>query len=284
MCNENCVDGCTGAGANSCVACKHSKDGSFCVEECPLTKYDDAGECKECHENCFGGCKGPETTVGFNGCNDCKDLIDEYENIIFCVKECPAMKYNENGVCKLCHANCFGGCKGPENTLGVDGCDACKHTKDNYVCVDECPVTKYDNNGECEPCHESCMNGCFGPGPNLCNACNHGTYSDNGNCVPCHENCLSCKGPENVIGPNGCEACKGLVDGAKCVTQCTGTKYENNGECKPCHENCLEGCKGPGNEVGGNGCDECKYKKDGSLCIKQCPDTKYDINGICIGK
>ena len=89
-CHENC-DGCTGPGADNCTACKNSKDGIYCVNECPSTKYEDNGHCKPCHENC-DGCTGP----GADNCITCKNSKMDGE---FCVPECP------------------------------DGCNACKNTK-----------------------------------------------------------------------------------------------------------------------------------------------------------
>ena len=49
----------------------------------------------------------------------------------------------------------------------------------------------------------------------------------------CHENCLNgCSGPENSLGPNGCDQCKIAKDGSFCVKECPNTKYNNNGTCK----------------------------------------------------
>ena len=79
-------------GADSCDACKHTKDGPFCVKECPDGKYDANGECQPCHKNCVGGCKGPENAVGPNGCNSCeKVIIDSNDNnqCLQAKEECP---------------------------------------------------------------------------------------------------------------------------------------------------------------------------------------------------
>ena len=77
-----------------CVACRNAKDGFFCVEQCPDTKYDDnEGACMPCHENCIG-CKGPGNQTGSDGCDKCKYLDGS-----FCVPECPIPKYDVNGTC-----------------------------------------------------------------------------------------------------------------------------------------------------------------------------------------
>ena len=89
VCNAQCSEGCSGAGADSCNACKNTKDGLFCVDECPDTKYDDNGVCKPCHENCAGGCSGP----GADECVACKHTKDG----TFCVTECPEGKYDDAG-------------------------------------------------------------------------------------------------------------------------------------------------------------------------------------------
>ena len=57
-CDSECQLTCSGPGADSCDDCKHTKDGPFCVKECPNGKYDDNGDCKPCHDNCVGGCIG----------------------------------------------------------------------------------------------------------------------------------------------------------------------------------------------------------------------------------
>lgn len=85
----------------------------------PFSRIYQADEktCKVCHEECDGSCIGPNT----DHCKKCKHARDGP----FCVPECPASKYNDNGVCKSCHGNCVGGCEGPENNIGPNGCHSC---------------------------------------------------------------------------------------------------------------------------------------------------------------
>lgn len=45
------------------------------MKQCPLSKYNDNGQCKHCHENCVGGCEGPENNIGSNGCHSCEKAI-----------------------------------------------------------------------------------------------------------------------------------------------------------------------------------------------------------------
>ena len=70
-----------------------------------------------------------------------------------------------------CHEQCGSSCSGP----GQDNCHTCKHVKDGPFCVPKCPITKFDQNSECLKCHDNCVDGCTGPdntiGPNGCNSC-----------------------------------------------------------------------------------------------------------------
>ena len=304
-CHGYCIEGCTGPGADSCFACHYSKDGANCVEECPTGKYNDNGECKICNENCKNGCKGPENTLGPNGCdgNDCKFKKDGTA----CVKSCPAdTTYDKDGVCEPCHEDCKG-CTGPDSKVGENGCSKCNKVKDDASghCVKECPVSKYNEYGFCKPCHNTCEEGCKGPRSEDCDGCKQGLYEEavsiegcsesrsarncKGECKTCHEECfLSCTGPNNTANDNGkgtgCDSCKNVKDESVCVTECPVTKYADvNKECKECHENCV-GCNGPSNTLGSNGCKLCKDKKYGSLCLKECPANTYDVNGECKSK
>ena len=183
----------------------------------------------------------------------------------------------------------MGGCNGPEDTLGPNGCQACKKVRSLSICTKVCPEKKYNDNGVCKPCHENCLGGCMGPnstlGINGCFECKYvkeestclkecpvSKYNDtNGECQPCHAYCEdSCSGP----GPTECDICKpGTYDSVP--------HKRVIGECKPCHENCLLRCNGPENTLSLNGCQSCKNKTDGNFCVKECPVTKYDDNGEC---
>ena len=132
-CHPECQLTCSGQGADSCDDCKNSKDGPYCVKECPIGKYDDNGVCNPCHDNCFGGCKGSESTVGLNGCNSCKkslflpNKINNKTSIDRCLAEneaCPDgfyfevisrhlaekdlnnLKLEGKAACKVCHPLC----------------------------------------------------------------------------------------------------------------------------------------------------------------------------------
>jgi L1 cell adhesion molecule len=57
------------------------RDGPFCVQKCPDTKYSDNGDCKHCHYNCVYGCSGPNNTIGPSGCKSCDNALI-VENVV----------------------------------------------------------------------------------------------------------------------------------------------------------------------------------------------------------
>lgn len=73
--------------------------------------------CMPCHEQCESTCYGP----GPGNCTSCRHVRDGP----FCSPFCPTSKYDDGGECQLCHANCVGGCLGPENNIGSRGCLSC---------------------------------------------------------------------------------------------------------------------------------------------------------------
>ena len=195
-CDSECQLTCSGPGADSCDDCKHTKDGPFCVKECPNGKYDANGECKPCHDNCVGGCKGPQNTVGPNGCHSCEkslffgNKINNKTTIDKCLAEneaCPDgfylevisrhsaekdlnnLKLEGKAACKKCHPLCkkctgFG--------FHKEVCDVCMNYIQNDQCVQKCSDGHYVNkaNNTCLPCHSECRD-CYGPTSNNCNAC-----------------------------------------------------------------------------------------------------------------
>ena len=73
---------------DSCDDCQHVKDGPYCIERCPETKYaDENNVCQACHPNCEDGCTGPLNTVGPGGCDSCGLvlLFSENSNISQCL-------------------------------------------------------------------------------------------------------------------------------------------------------------------------------------------------------
>lgn len=154
----------TGPGSDFCDACKHTKDGPFCVKECPDGKYDFNGECKPCHKNCVGGCKGPLNTVGPSGCNACDKVIltgdFSVEKCLNANENCPAGYYldwisrqvaettqnlgqlNMEGksFCRPCHPLCKR-CTG--YGFHKEVCLECRFFEQDQQCTDECSANHY---------------------------------------------------------------------------------------------------------------------------------------------
>ena len=94
-----------------------------------------------------------------------------------------------------CDEECELTCSGP----GPGNCDRCAHAKDGPFCVAECPKGKYHDlrYGECMSCHDNCRDGCSGPdnsvGPNGCNSCDKaiigGDLMEVVECLPESEPC-----------------------------------------------------------------------------------------------
>ena len=230
-CDPECKMTCTGSGPGLCDECKHTKDGPFCVKECPDGKYDHNGECQPCHKNCIGGCKGPENTVGPQGCNSCdKVIISSDKNVDRCLnsnEECPQGHYLEwlspqasksfqaldlegKPVCRQCHPLCkrctgFG--------FHKEVCLECRHFEQDEQCTQECSADHYaTSNNTCLPCHSEC-NGCQGPSADDCLACKHfkvftGEVSKEGNeSFFCTEKCEETDFPHAVYAnENFCSA------------------------------------------------------------------------------
>ena len=69
-------------GPGNCTKCAHVKDGSFCVAECHIFQYPDSnGTCQMCYKNCNKdkGCTGPGSHLGYGGCNQCAQLVMDFE-------------------------------------------------------------------------------------------------------------------------------------------------------------------------------------------------------------
>ncbi|KAL7639995.1 UNVERIFIED_CONTAM: hypothetical protein RMT77_009409 [Armadillidium vulgare] len=184
VCHEECSeDGCWDIGDDQCLSCRNFKLGDRCVNNCSmLGMYEKESKvCAYCHKECEGGCYGSDSSH----CVRCKNVKDGP----YCVATCPCSKYNNNGECENCHANCIEGCKGPENNVGEHGCNFCKKAivndkNDVEYCLQEneqCPygyfselvVSKSSDllksmvgNTVCRKCHPRCKN-CTAYGVNI---------------------------------------------------------------------------------------------------------------------
>ena len=196
-CDEECELTCSGPGPGNCDRCAHTKDGPFCVAECPTGKYDDRryGECISCHKNCRDGCSGPENKVGPNGCTSCdKAIINSQFEVEKCLAEdepCPDGTFTEivnpqerklkamvgKAICRPCHPLCKR-CSG--YGFHQDVCQECHFFEENQQCTRECSGDYYEDNKTCKPCSGECK-GCYGPLSSQCrNGCQNLKVFTNG--------------------------------------------------------------------------------------------------------
>ncbi len=205
-CDEECELTCSGPGPGKCHRCKHSKDGPFCVRECPVVKYRDAstGECRPCHGNCVGGCTGPRNAIGEGGCNSCeKAVINADSEVVRCLRErdrCPdgfyesvPSTFHAKAICRPCHPLCKR-CNG--YGFHRDVCQECVGMEQNQQCTPECSGDYYNADGRrCRPCAEECR-GCVGPDVSQCRSCKNykifeegGDPHDNATAFVCTQTC-----------------------------------------------------------------------------------------------
>ncbi|XP_076823568.1 epidermal growth factor receptor-like isoform X3 [Clavelina lepadiformis] len=184
-CDNQCdpASGCWGKEATECVRCNRytdltdkngqvvpewveDSDGNVypgnnvttCVGVCDYTKGVYATSertCLPCHDECEKQCTGP----GSFNCTRCKNFDFDGE----CVSKCPETTYSDlvsNNTCRLCSANCMdGGCTGPNDAFGKDGCTICYHFVDketNRLIYhgSQCKACKTVDDGKCE---QGCM-------------------------------------------------------------------------------------------------------------------------------
>ncbi|KAG8192328.1 hypothetical protein JTE90_002148 [Oedothorax gibbosus] len=213
-CHEECLGQCFGPRNGNCSACRNVRDGPYCVNTCPDTKYNESGECKSCHANCVSGCNGPENNIGPKGCKACeKAIVNAFDpNIVEqCLKAdepCPEGFYLEyiggiheegalkaltgRSVCRKCHSQCKN-CTayGIHHTV----CK-CLHYLSGEQCEDTCPRDQFadEENQICIKCADECR-GCRGPTTMDCMACrNFRVYdTENKTLFNCTASCPSDK-------------------------------------------------------------------------------------------
>ncbi|XP_062547794.1 epidermal growth factor receptor isoform X1 [Armigeres subalbatus] len=210
-CHPECSDSCIGPNADNCGSCVNVKDGSFCVSECPITKYNLNGTCVSCHPTCIG-CNGPLDTIAPNGCVSCDRAImrsdGSVERCLMKDEACPDGYYSERveqdegplkhlsgkSVCRKCHPRCK---KCTQYGFHEQVCQECASYKRGEQCEDECPIDHFVNEEtrECLPCHSECR-GCRGFGEDQCLECRNlklyeGDPLDNSTVFNCTATCPS---------------------------------------------------------------------------------------------
>ena len=265
ICDSQCSsDGCWGPGRGMCLACKNYAVENECVASCDpnlgLYKASDRS-CMKCDPECELTCTGS----GPGLCDACKHTKDGP----FCVKECPDGKYDANGECQPCHKNCIGGCQGPLNTVGPNGCNSCdKIIIGSNKTVEEC----LNNN-------EECPTGYFLEwlSPQFSKSFAGLDLEGKPACRSCHPLCKKCTG--FGFHKEVCLECHHYQQGEQCEKECSADHYPaENRTCLQCHSEC-DGCSGP-TAYDCLACKNFKVFTDGAdysdqsdfYCTKECPE------------
>ncbi|KAL4227338.1 Proprotein convertase subtilisin kexin type [Mactra antiquata] len=291
-CHYQCLNGCTGPGADQCNACKNYQiqETGLCVETCPNEYYAESYTCKHCNETC-------ETCIFITTkqimCLKCKPGYLLVDGKGTCEKECTKGYFKDasNHHCKVCSGSCSECDKNKMN------CTACRDgqvlIKNTCVSMKEpCAAGQYLSVKGCKPCPQ----GCFSCDSDTnCTCCNKGSYLQNGICVnscdsgfqPLHVNysskfvfqqCQHC-GDKCEVCPEGFNYIKGV-----CVQQnnCPeGTYFQwNSMSCKSCNTSCRS-CIGPSN----TDCLSC-YSPSGynnilRKCMRCCTNTQTNQKDCC---
>ena len=153
-CNAECAYGCTGSGADQCIACLHYKNGDNCVQTCPNMTYPLWNDCKPCDAKCSVGCAGP----GSQNCTNCVGYKIKTASGFDCIDACPLSKtydtklqacvcqlhlyQDDTGVCQHCNPECssHSSCSGPDSSQCIG---SCAHVQYGSDCVPECPPHTY---------------------------------------------------------------------------------------------------------------------------------------------
>lgn len=257
-CHGQCLNGCSGPGADQCNACKNYQieDTKKCVESCPNEYYADGYQCKHCSATC-------ETCTYISTkevmCLKCKPGYLLVEGKGTCEQSCEKGYYKDDNLhhCRVCSGVCA------ECTENKDKCTACRSGQviDRDTCVPErepCPAGSYQSADGCKACPQGCFS-CTSF--SNCTCCDKGSYLQNGSCVnscdrgfqPLHVNysskfvfqqCQQCHN-ECEVCPDGFKYIKGV-----CVQQnnCPeGTYFQwNSMSCRSCNTSC-QACIGPSN-------------------------------------
>ncbi|XP_060593632.1 furin-like protease kpc-1 isoform X2 [Ruditapes philippinarum] len=286
-CHSQCLNGCSGPGAQQCTACKNYQiqDSGMCVESCPNEYYADIYQCKHCSDPCET-CTYVSTKQVM--CLKCKPGYLLIEGKGTCEKACDKGYYKDDKMhhCRVCSGVC------DECLDNKNKCTACRSGQvlEKDTCVPErepCPAGTFQSLGGCKTCPEGCFS-CTSY--SNCTCCNKGSYLQNGSCVhscdsgfqPLHVNyssmfvfqqCQQC-GNECNVCPAGFKYIKGV-----CIQQnnCPdGTYFQwNSMSCKKCNTSC-RACIGPSN----TDCLSC-YPPSGynnllRKCMRCCSENEHN--------
>lgn len=244
VCSEECsADGCWGSGPDQCLECKHFRYNGTCIKSCdslPNIYKIDEKTCGACHPECKHSCTGP----GADNCTSCRNVKDNR----FCVPACPQTKYNQSGICVLCHESCYG-CTGPRSTFGPQGCTKCEKA---IIGDGISPVRCLKKEAPCPDGHYYDV--IFPKEPTIIHGMNG--LAGEATCRRCHPRCKLCT--SYGFHEQACQKCAGYKRGEQCEDECPTDHYVDveRSECFPCHSEC-RGCTGPGPQH----CVQCRTLK-----------------------
>ena len=114
--------------------------------------------------------------------------------------------------CAFCHSECVGGCTGPD----ANHCHACKvrgdTEKEISISIGSMNRMAYNSNRTDHQFHKLFIPQNVKDGPYCVSECPQPKYNEGGVCRACHKNCVGgCQGPENNLGPRGCNSCEKAV-------------------------------------------------------------------------
>ena len=257
-CDSQC-DNCT-VTASNCTQCRNVNFDGQCRAECPITHYNDNGECLACNSNCKTNgvvgsiCSGPSSMFGlaYNGCNECNlylfratnGSVSNFTCVDMCVGSYEEINADPSPQCNACDPACTE-CSGTQ----VEDCDreACTHffQENDQQCTITC-----SNSTQYSPTNSTCRN--------------------------CDDNCIGCVGDTS----ENCIDCKNLRRGSDCVSSCRTNEYiTNSSECKLCNEDLCSTCS-----VTRDNCTSCSraaLNRNGTeICLSTCPSGYYRADNI----
>lgn len=246
LCDPNLS--CTGPEPSQCRGCLFFEDvvNQTCIDSCPSDTFyiNETKECRPCHPQCSGGCRGPSDAECF-GCANLRvnaNAIFTDSSPLFndvCRVTCPSMFFLDltNNYCIPCDSSCSVNCSGPSPFDCVECSDvSLVYANGSRMCLPSCNATSVqyyeDTNNICQLCNSLCLPGagCRGPEPSDCNDCSlsqdsvcvseciDSTYfirSTTRTCVKCDEACgnggCTESGPLNCLKQGSLSAGPGTI-------------------------------------------------------------------------
>ncbi|VDM95483.1 unnamed protein product [Thelazia callipaeda] len=289
VCDKACNEtyGCWGMGPEMCVKCAGYDMGDKCSTSCPSEGYYVEGnKCQKCHPQCKT-CNGS----GPLNCLECVNVRIQQGEGWECLAECPKTHYTEGNVCWPCSAACYDfGCTGPNEFLGLGGCNKCRYARRSYDSGDQTLLCLYALGKAKDVCRDNNLTRYFAA------ATFNEAFVAEFECHQCSDECLNCSGYGTSVYRHKCQCAHYLtktVSGNEyCTMKCEEDSFmirpksaDDIGECERCNELCdmSAGCTGSSSK----NCSRCAKAGvlfgDQLVCYEQCPPESPFISSdkIC---